>query len=95
MIQTQNYVTQSIGRLEAQMSQLVNTYRNEKTLPYQYLTNSDISNSIDLAQESCHSENQESISSNNLKVDQYSTFDKLASYHFNETELEHECDPDC
>jgi len=34
------------------MSQLVNTYKNVKTLPYQYLTNPAISNPIALAQES-------------------------------------------
>ena len=57
MIQIQNFVTQSIKRLEAQMSKLVNTDRNEKTLSYQYLTNHNISNPIDLAQESCGFEN--------------------------------------
>ena len=36
---TQNFITQSINRLEAQMSELVNAYRNEKTLPYQFLSN--------------------------------------------------------
>ena len=51
MVQSQNNFTQSIDGLEVQMSKLVNTNRNEETLPYQYLTNSDISNHIDLAQE--------------------------------------------
>jgi len=102
MIQTQNFVIQSINRLEAQMSQLVNTIndKNEKTLPYQSLTILDISNPIDLAQESwCFgSFNQNSISSQPLELDQYQSFenriDNLASYHFNEIELEHSCDPD-
>ena len=35
MIQSQNDFTQSIDRLEAKMS-LLNTYRNEETLLYQY-----------------------------------------------------------
>jgi len=61
------FVTQSIDRLEAKISQLVNIYRNEEPLPYQYLTNVDISNPIDLAQESCF-ENQDSISLHNLDL---------------------------
>ena len=40
MIQTQNFVTKSIDRLNAQMSQLVNTYRDEKTLPYKFFDQS-------------------------------------------------------
>ena len=70
---------------------MTNIYRNEEPLPYQYLTNPDISNPIDLAQESCCFENQDLIPSHNLELDQYSTFDRLASYHFNEIELEYEC----
>ena len=54
MIQSQNDFTQFIDKLEARMSKLVNTHRNEKTLPYQYSTNPDISNPINLAQESCY-----------------------------------------
>jgi len=46
--QFQNSFAQSIYRLETQLSQLVNIHRNEKTHSYQPLTNSDISNSIDL-----------------------------------------------
>ena len=49
LIQIQNTFNQDFNRLEAQASQLVNTYRNEKSLPYQYLTNLDIFNPIDLA----------------------------------------------
>ena len=70
MIQTQNFVTQSIDRLNAQMSQLVNIYRNEKTLSYQYLTNPDIPNPIDLIQESWCFGNQDLISSNPFELDQ-------------------------
>ena len=49
--QFQNFFTQSIDRLETQLSQLVNVHRNEKTCSYQPLTNPDILNSIDLDQE--------------------------------------------
>ena len=66
----------------------------KKTLSYQYLTDPDIFNPIDLAQESCCFGNQDFVSSHNLELDQYSTFDKLVSYHFNEIELKHECDHD-
>ena len=44
LIQSQNDFTQSLDRLETKMNQFVNTYKNEKTLSYQYLTNFDISN---------------------------------------------------
>ena len=33
-------------------------------------------------------------SKQNLELDQYQPIDKLASFYFNETKLEHECDPD-
>ena len=62
MIQIQNFVTQSIDRLNAQMRQLVNTYKNKKTLHYQSLTNPHISNPIDLAQDSYCFGNQDTIS---------------------------------
>ena len=52
-LQFQKSSAQSINRLETQLSQLVNIYRNKKILSYQFLTNSDISNSIDLTQDSC------------------------------------------
>jgi len=71
---------------------LINTYRNEKTLSYQYLTNSDISNPIDRPKS--HVVLKTKISSHNLELDQYPTFNKLASYHLNEIELEHKCEPD-
>ena len=38
--------------------------------------------------------NQDSISSQHLELNQYQTFDKLASYYFSEIELEHESDTD-
>ena len=73
------------------------TYRNEKTLPYQSLTNPDISNPIDMAQESWCFENnfnQYSIPPHHLKLDQFQTLDKLASFHFKEIKLDCEYDPD-
>ena len=33
-------------------------------------------------------------SSHHLELDQYQTIDKLVSFHFNEIELEYECEPD-
>ena len=91
--------TQSINRLEQQLSQLVNIYRNEEALSYQPLANSDISNSIDLIQDSCCFENQNSISEHPIELDQYQILenhiDMLASYPFSEKiELEHEYDPE-
>ena len=70
MIQTQNIVTQFIGKLEVQISQLVNIIRNEKTLSYQPLTNPDISNSIDLTQELWCFENQDLILAQPFELDQ-------------------------
>ena len=37
---------------------------------------------------------QDSVSPQNLELDQYQPIDKLASFHFNEIELEYECEPD-
>ena len=49
LIQSENDFTQSINRLEAQMSRLINIGkdRNEKTLPNTLLTIPDFSNHID------------------------------------------------
>ena len=62
------------------------------------MTNSAIPNSIDLIQDSCHFENQDSISAHPSKHDQTSNvenpIDILASYPFSEIELEHEYDPE-
>ena len=49
-----------MNRLETQLSQLVNIYKNEETLSYQPLTNPYISISIDLIHDSCCFENQDS-----------------------------------
>ena len=69
---------------------------NEKTLPTQSLTISDFDSHIDRDQESrCLGNfNQDSISSHHVELDQYQTINKFASFHFNEIELEHECEPD-
>ena len=78
------------------MSHLVNTIndRNEKTLPNTFPTTPDSPNHID--KESWHLEdfNQDSISPQNFELDQYQPIDKLASFYFNEIELEDECDTD-
>jgi len=77
------------------LSQLVNIYKNEKTLSYQPLTNSNTSNSIDFTQDSCYFENQDSISAHPFEVDQHQILenhiDMLASYPFPEIELDNEC----
>ena len=96
--QFQKTFTQSIDRLEAQLSQLVNIHRNEETHSYQPLTNPDISNSINLDQESCYFGNQDSISAHIFELDQTPNFehriDILTSYPFPEIELEYEYDPE-
>jgi len=80
------------------LSKLVNIYRNEETLSYQPLTNSDISNSINLTQDSYCVRNQDSISAPPIELDQHQNqnfenrIDMLASYPFPEIELEHEYD---
>ena len=57
------------------------------------MTNLDISNSIDLTQDSCQFENQDSILAHPYELVQTSNpIDILASYHFPEIELEHEYD---
>ena len=76
---------------------MINIHRNEKTHFYQPLTNSDISNSIDLDQESCCFENKDSILAHPFELDQHQNFengvDILASYPFPEIGLKHEYDP--
>ena len=59
-----------------------------------YFRSSDCPNHIDRNEESWCLEdfNQDSISSHKLEFDQFQTLDKLASFSFNEIELE--CDPD-
>ena len=71
-IQTQNYVTQPISRLDSIMSELIN--ESEKNLSCQPLTNPYIPNSIDLTQESCYLENQDSILAHPFELDQALSF---------------------
>ena len=93
--QFQKPSTQSINRLETQLSQLVSIYKNEKTLSYQSLTNSAIPNSIDLTHDSCHFGQQDSISAHPPELVQtLNPIDILASYPFPEIELEHKYDPE-
>ena len=66
-LQFQKSSAQSINRLETQLSQLVSIYRNEETL----------SNSIDLTQDSCYFENQDSILAHSFELDQTSNFETI------------------
>ena len=92
MIQFQN---DPLNMIETRLSRLENIRRNKKTLPTQSLTILDTSNYIDENQESWYLEdfNQDSISPQNLELDQYQPIGELASFHFNEIELDHECEP--
>jgi len=80
------------------MSHLINIVKdkNKKTLPN---TSSIISNCpsyIERNQESwCLGDfDQDLISPQHLELNQYQSFDKLASFSFNEIELDYECEPD-
>jgi len=79
------------------MSRLINIVkdRNEKTLPNTCSTIPDCPSHINENQESwCLGDfDQDSISPQNLELDQCQPIDKLASFHFNEIELECEYDP--
>jgi len=97
LIQSENYFSQSLNRLEVQMSRLINIVKDryEKTLPSTCSTIPDCPSHIDKNQESwCLGDfDQDSISPQHLKLDQYQSFDKLASYSFYEIELDYECEP--
>ena len=82
--------------IEARLSRLENMCRNKETLPTKSLNIPNTSSHIDENKESWYIEDfdQDSISSHYLEFDQYQTIDKLASFHFNEIEIEHECYPD-
>jgi len=77
-----------LDMIEVRLSRLENICRNKKTLPTQSLTVPDISSHIDENQESWYLEDfdQDSISLQNLELDQYQPIDKLTSFHFNEIE---------
>ena len=70
--------------------------RNEETLPNNFSTIHDCPSNIDRNKESlCLGDiDQDSISSHKLELDQFQTLEKLASFLFNEIELECECDSD-
>jgi len=97
-IQSQNECLQSIDRLEVKMSHLIKIIndRNEKTLPNTLLTIPDSHSHIDWNHGSwCLGDfNQDLISPQHFELDQYQSFDKLASFLFNEIQLDYECDPD-
>ena len=69
-----------LDMIEAKLSRLENICRNKKTLPTQSLSIPDASS-------------QDSISPQNLELDQYQLIDELASFHFNEIELDYELNP--
>ena len=79
------------------MSRLINIAknRNEKTLPDTFFTILDCPSHLDMNQESWYLRDfdEDSISLHYLELYQYQPIDKLASFHFNEIEHEHECDP--
>ena len=87
MIQCQN---DPLDMIEARLSRLKNMRSNKETLPTQSLTIPDTSSHIDENQESSYLEefDQDSISLQNLELDQYQPIDELASFHFNEIELD-------
>ena len=84
-----------LDMIEAKLSRLENTRRNKKTVPTQSLNIVDTSSYIEENQESWYPENfdQDSISPQNLELDQYQPIDKLVSFHFNELEVDYECEP--
>ena len=98
MIQSAKNFSQSVNRLEAQMSRLLNKIiqRNEETLPNTCLIIPDYPSHINNNEESWYlgDFNQESISSRRLELDQFQTLDKLASFSVNEIEFECECNND-
>jgi len=85
-----------LDMIEAKLSRLENMRRNKETLPTQSLTIPNISSHIDENQESWYLEDfdQDSILTQNLELDQYQPIDELASFHFNEIELDYEREPD-
>ena len=93
MIQFQN---DPLDMIEASLSRMKNMHRNKKTLPTQSLTIFDTSSHIDENQESWYLEDfdQDSILPQNLELYQYQPIDELASFYFNEIELDYECELD-
>ena len=69
-----------LDMIEARLSQLENMRRNKETLPTQFLTIPDTSSHIEENQELWYLEDfdQDSISPQNLELDQYQSMEKLA-----------------
>ena len=88
LIQSENYFSQSLNRLKALMSRLINIVknRNKKTLPNTSSTIPDCPKHIHKNQESwCLGDfDQDLISPQYLELDQSRSFDKLAYFSFNE-----------
>ena len=82
LIQSENDFFQSVNRLEAQMSRLINIVKdkNEKALPNTFFIILDCPNYIDRKEESwCLGDiDQDSISPQNLEFDQYQP---IANWH--------------
>jgi len=80
LIQSGNNVTQSINRLEAKVSHLINTIneRNEETLSNTFSTIPNSPNHIDEESWYLRDFNQDSLQ--NFELDQYQPIDKLASF---------------
>jgi len=78
------------------VSYLVNTIndRNKKTLSNIFSTIPDSPSHIHKESWYLGDLNQDSISPQNFKLDQYQPINKLACFHLNEIELEDECDID-
>ena len=95
LIQARNYVTQSINRLQAQMNHLIED-RDAETLPNTFSTIREFPSHIDRNEESWCLEDfdQDSISSHQFGLDQLQPLDQLASFNFNEIELDCQCQPD-
>ena len=97
-IQSQTDCLKSLNRLEGKVSHLVNTIndRNKETLPNTFRSllilpailtkNHGILEILTMT--------HHSISPKNFELGQYQLIDELASFHFNEIELEEEYDTD-
>jgi len=91
-----SFQSDPLDMIEAKLSRLEDMRRNKETLLTQSLTIPNTSSHIDENQESWYLEDsdQDSISPQNLELDQYQHIDELASFHFHEIELDYECEPD-
>ena len=98
MIQNQNDYIHYLDRLEAQLDHLKNieNVRIEETLSNTFLTIFDSPSPIDKTDKSWCLEDldQNSITSHQHELDQSQLLNKLASFNFDEIELDCECEPD-